>query len=342
MTRKRRNPFADCRGPQHHHQSRFCLIGLIVCITTLYSLSAISAEETLEIDVEGVARSAVVYVPEGIRSNDKLPLLLVFHGSSWNGRIMQQTTRFSELAEQERFIVVYPNGSGPSDILSWNAEFCCSFALERDVDDLTFVDRLLAELLTRYSVDASRVYATGFSNGGMFAYMLALKRPERFAAVAVVSGAMYPTQQQTHIPIPVMIIHGTDDSVIPYLGGWGTLRALSGKTEPAIPATAAAEFWIANNGCEPAEPITSRERTARIQSYVGCTNGANVVFITLLEGSHDWPIIEQNQSDFLLTDDAVDLFTVLADDESDNALAWDVFEIGMDASRTIWEFFEKH
>lgn len=342
MTRKRWNRLADCRGPRHHHRARFCLIGLIVCITTLCSLSTIGAEETLEIDVEGATRSAVVYIPEGIPSNDTLPLLLVFHGSSWNGRIMQQTTGFSELAEQERFIVVYPNGSGPSNILSWNAEFCCSFALERNVNDLAFLDLLLDELLSRYPVDASRVYATGFSNGGMFTYILALKRPERFAAVAVVSGAMYPTQQQTHIPVPILIIHGTDDSVIPYLGGWGTLRALSGKTEPAIPAAAAAEFWIANNGCESTEPITSRERTARIQSYVGCADGADVVFITLLEGVHDWPIVEQNQSDFLLTDDAVDLFTVLADDQSDNALAWDVFEIGLDASQTIWEFFKKH
>ena len=342
MTRKRQKTFADCLQLRCHQRTRLCLIGLIVCISTLYCLAAIGAEETLEIDVEGATRSAVVYVPEGIRSNDKLPLLLAFHGSSWNGRIMQQVTGFSELAEQDRFIVVYPNGSGPSDILSWNAEFCCSFALERNIDDLLFVDRLLDELLTRYPVDASRVYATGFSNGGMFTYMLALKRPERFAAVAVVSGAMYPTQQQTHIPMPIMIIHGTDDSVIPYLGGWGTLRALSGKTEPAIPAAAAAEFWITNNGCESTEPTTSRERTARIQSYVGCEDGADVVFITLLEGGHDWPIIEQNQSDFLLTDDAVDLFTVLADDESDSALAWDVFEIGMDASRTIWEFFERH
>ncbi len=342
MTRKRQNTFADCLQLRCHQRTRLCLIGLIVCISTLYCLAAIGAEEMMEIDVEGATRSAVVYVPEGIRSNDKLPLLLAFHGSSWNGRIMQQVTGFSELAEQERFIVVYPNGSGPSDILSWNAEFCCSFALERNIDDLLFVDRLLDELLTRYPVDASRVYATGFSNGGMFTYVLALKRPERFAAVAVVSGAMYPTQQQTHIPMPIMIIHGTDDSVIPYLGGWGTLRALSGKTEPAIPAAAAAEFWITNNGCESTEPTTSRERQARIPSYVGCEEGAEVVFITLLEGSHDWPIIEQNESDFLLTDDAVDLFTVLADNESDNALAWDVFEIGLDASQTIWEFLRRH
>lgn len=330
-----------CRNRVLHEAPLWTAV-LFLTIVTLCRMDASSTEVIVEVAVAGMTRSAVVYVPDDEQINDQLPLLLAFHGSSWNGRVMQQMTGFSELAEQEEFIVAYPNGSGPSNILSWNAEFCCSFALERDIDDLTFVDLLLDKLLASFPIDPSRVYATGFSNGGMFTYMLAIERPERFAAVAVVSGAMYTTQQPSDIAVPILIIHGTDDSVIPYTGGWGALRALSGKTEPAISAPAAADFWIANNSCQSSEPVTSRERTARIQSYVGCGDNSDVVFITLLEGGHDWPVIERNESDFLLTDDAVDLFTVLADDDASEELPWDIFEIGLDASRTIWEFFGNH
>jgi polyhydroxybutyrate depolymerase len=341
MTRTPTSSLANNHALRCHGQ-RLCLFGLFILVAVFGRVSAMGEERTLEIDVAGVTRSAVVYVPDDARIDDQLPLLLAFHGSSWNGRVMQQTTGFSELAEQEKFIVAYPNGSGPSNILSWNAEFCCSFALERNIDDLSFVDLLLDELLASYPVDPSRVYATGFSNGAMFTYLLAIERPEKFTAVAAVSGAMYATQQSANIPIPILIIHGTDDSVIPYNGGWGALRTLSGKTEPAVSAVDAVNFWIANNGCPSSEPVTSRERTARIQSYVGCRDHSDIVFITLLEGGHDWPVIERNESDFLLTDDAVDLFTVLADANANEELPWDVFEIGLDASRTIWEFFQSH
>lgn len=340
MTKTSHLSFANRQAFRSHERRRY-LIGLIILVAAFGSVSTMGEERTLEIDVAGVTRSAVVFVPDDARLDDQLPLLLAFHGSSWNGRVMQQTTGFSELAEQEKFVVAYPNGSGPSNILSWNAQFCCSFALERGIDDLSFVDLLLDELLASYPVDPSRVYATGFSNGGMFTYVLAIERPEQFAAVAVVSGAMYATQPPANIPIPMLIIHGTNDSVIPYDGGWGALRSLSGKTEPAVSAIDAASLWIANNGCSSSEPMTSRERTARIQTYIGCRDHSDVVFITLLEGGHNWPVIERNESDFLLTDDAVDLFTVLANNDTSEGF-WDVFEIGLDASLTIWEFFSNH
>jgi len=95
---------------------------------------------------------------------------------------MEEVTGFSDLAEREQFIAVYPDGTGPADVRSWNAGACCSFALERGVDDVAFVDELLDRLIADYSVDPRRIYATGFLSGGMFAYTLAIERPERFAA----------------------------------------------------------------------------------------------------------------------------------------------------------------
>ena len=46
----------------------------------------------------------------------------------------------------------------------------------------------LASLRHTYNIDDDRIYATGFSNGGMFTYLLWAKRPNVFAAFAPVAG----------------------------------------------------------------------------------------------------------------------------------------------------------
>ena len=315
---------------------------LTLTIVLLGTLMADARDELIEIEVDGMLRSAIVSRPDQLDAAARLPLVLAFHGSAWNGRLMQTTTQFAARIDQEHLIVVYPHGSGPTNILSWNAEYCCSFALERDIDDIRFVDRLLATLHERYPIDPDRVYATGFSNGGMLTYRLAIERPEVFAAVAIVSGAMYPSQTMSEVPVPLLLIHGTHDNVIPYEGGWGTLRTLSGRTEPAVSASEAADFWVRNNSCQASSAILTHERNARILTYSSCANDAEVVFITLLEGTHAWPTITSSSDTFLLTDEAADLFTGLFDASTGDALPWDVFESGIDATRTIWEFFQRH
>ena len=318
--------------------SRWLAVGTL--LAALFGFTAFPTTETLEILVDGLLRTARIHVPDDAGTAASYPLVLAFHGSAWNGAIMEETTGLSDLADREQFVVVYPDGTGPSDVRSWNAGFCCSFALERDVDDLAFVDALIDRLIADHSIDPTRVYATGFSNGGMFAYRLAIERPERFAALAVVAGAMYPSQRPPGAPMPILVIHGTDDAVVPYVGGWGALRALSGKTEPALGAVEAVRRWIENNGCPGTPKSVESLRTTRIETYAPCRNGAEVVFITVLDGTHRWPVIEENRSDFLLTDDAFDLYAGLTD--ADEQIPWDLFENGLDASQVIWEFFEAH
>lgn len=300
------------------------------------------ASELMEIEVDGTIRTAWVHIPESTDSDALIPVVMAFHGSTWNGRTMEQVTGFSDIADREGFVVVYPNGTGPADILSWNAIYCCSFALEQQVDDFQFVDELTAALLERYPIDANRIYATGFSNGAMFVYALAIARPHQFAAVAPVAGAMYASQQQPRVPMPMMIIHGTNDVVLPYDGGWGALGSWSGRTEPAIPVLDAADFWLDNNGCSHDSTVVLTERNARIETYVTCGENAEVTVITLIDGEHAWPTIVSNASGFLLTEDAADLLESLTVRTLSDVIPWDLFETGIDASEQIWTFFSRH
>src|SRR5438309_369954 len=83
------------------------------------------------------------------------------------------------------------------------------------------------DLATVVRVDRKRVYACGMSNGGMMAYRLAAEMPERFAAIAVVSGVMCLEKPQLKHAMPILHFHGTKDSLIPFEGtktGGGPFR----------------------------------------------------------------------------------------------------------------------
>jgi len=320
--------------------SRTLALSILLCLVALAWSAA--ASELMQIEVDGTIRTAWVHVPQIADSDSLVPVVMAFHGSTWNGQTMEQVTGFNDIADREGFIVVYPDGTGPGDILSWNAIYCCSFALEQQVDDLLFVDELTANLLDQYPIDVNRVYATGFSNGAMFAYALAIARPNRFAAIAPVAGAMYASQQQSRVPVPMMIIHGTNDVVLPYGGGWGALGSLSGRTEPAIPVLDAVDFWIDNNGCSQDSTLLLTERNARIETHATCSENTEVTLITLIDGEHAWPTIASNTSGFLLTDDATELLESLTLNNPSDVIPWDLFETGIDASEQIWAFFSRH
>ena len=56
--------------------------------------------------------------------------------------------------------------------------------------DLKLVDRALASLRQQYKVDDGRIYASGFSNGAIFTYLLWAERPNVFAAYAPVAAVL--------------------------------------------------------------------------------------------------------------------------------------------------------
>ena len=87
-------------------------------------------------------------------------------------------------------------------------------------DDIYFTEQLIGHIDEEFSVDLSRVYASGYSNGGMLTYSLACLRGDLFSGVCVMSGALLdemdacdPSQS-----VPMIIFHGIGDFVLPYYG----------------------------------------------------------------------------------------------------------------------------
>lgn len=79
----------------------------------------------------------------------------------------------------------------------------------------------LDEALQRYPIDPRKVIVLGFSQGGVLGYDLVLRDPGRFAALIALSSWL-PEQlddavpsQPAHENFPALVIHGTEDPMIP-------------------------------------------------------------------------------------------------------------------------------
>ncbi|MDG6229485.1 MAG: PHB depolymerase family esterase, partial [Candidatus Thermoplasmatota archaeon] len=165
----------------------FILLGVI--ISSFLSGCLMGTESIM---VDGLERSYSIHIPEGYDGSKPLPLVLVFHGGGGNANNILQTTGFNQKADEEGFLVVYPQGSGrlQNSLLTWNTGFCCGYAVENTIDDVAFIRQLIDHLQRHYPIDTKMIYATGISNGGMMTYLVGAELSDIFAAIAPVAASI--------------------------------------------------------------------------------------------------------------------------------------------------------
>lgn len=243
--------------------------------------------ETMQL--EGRRRSYLVHIPEAYDGRRKLPLVIVLHGGGGNCKSAAKMTRFSEKADREGFIVVYPNGTGllADRFLTWDAGDCCGYAKSNQVDDVAFVRALIDRLSSELSVDPTKVYVAGFSNGAMMAYQVGCQLADRVAAIAAVSGSMSGKERNPARPLPVIIFHGTGDDHVPYDGGLGKL-AKWGYPVNKEPVSYAVRFWVAGDGA-PDTPVKMHKGNVTVETYGGGKDSSEVVLYTIKGAGHAWP-----------------------------------------------------
>jgi polyhydroxybutyrate depolymerase len=163
---------------------------------------------------EGQQRTYQYYAPNN--ADRSAPLVLVLHGGTSNAEAMREMTayRFDQLADKNGFIVVYPNAIGGV----WHG---CRSVDEDGPPDTAFLIALMEHFQSRWT--GSRIYVAGFSNGGDMALRMALEVPERVDAVAAIAANLpsdeYDDCKPSSDHIRVMLVHGTDDPLVPYDGG---------------------------------------------------------------------------------------------------------------------------
>ena len=252
----------------------------LLALTALTGPGAAQQLLTETIDVQGVSRLYLVYVPSSYSASEPAPLLFNFHGGDMTAQQMLQLSDMRAQAEAGGFLLAYPQGlPEPGGGPIWNSEGPYS----NGTDELAFVDAVIDELAATYSVDERRVYACGYSNGGNLVYDLACLMSDRFAAIAAVAGNMFEwtyTSCAPSSPTALLTIHGTADDTYNLYNGLPPFTI-------SLPQTNA--YWVGVNGARATPDVT--QVTGSIDRFVwpaeqGCFT---VEHYRITGGGHDWP-----------------------------------------------------
>jgi poly(hydroxyalkanoate) depolymerase family esterase len=128
------------------------------------------------------------YVPEG--NLRKVPLVVVLHGCLQDAQEMARLSGWNTLADQEKFIVLYPQQSAAN-----NLNRCFNWYQPADVSrnngEAASISQMIAHALTQHNIDDTRIFVTGVSAGGAMSLVLAAAYPETIKAAAPIAGIPY-------------------------------------------------------------------------------------------------------------------------------------------------------
>jgi polyhydroxybutyrate depolymerase len=281
-------------------------------------------QSTHQILVDHIPRNSIIYLPKAYSTAKKLPAIFLFHGGGGRADFILKTSTgrdFKSISERNNIILIAPDGIKKS----WN-DGRQTKSNKMNIDDIKFINLLLQYITTNYSVDNSRIYATGISNGGFMVSRLGCEIGYRFAAIAVVAATMgVDTPYSACRPdfsLPVMYIHGTADPVIPFNGAQKSI----GAKGAFVSHQQVIDKWVCINQCN-SIPVMSQlpdisddQTTITKSEYDGGKDGAKVIGYVVHNGGHTWPGGKRHLPKFLVGNVSMD----------------------MNACEVIWDFFNEN
>ena len=212
------------------------------------------------ITVNGKEREYTLDVPNDYDPSTPYPITFGLHWRGGNsGDVVNNNYYGLKDKANGGMIFVSPEGLVASGTSGWaNAD-------GEDVELIALtLDRLEAELC----IDTSRVFATGFSYGGMFSNAIACGLGDRFRAIAPYAGSLWSGCEDGSDPVAYLGTHGVQDSVVGIDAG-----------------RQARDEFIARNGCS---NTTTPYGSNGCVEYEGCTEGYPLVWCEY-SGDHGWP-----------------------------------------------------
>ena len=279
-----------------------------------------SEQKTINLTVDGNARSFIVYLPTGYNNAGKMPLIFAIHGGSGTPEGMINIANFKPISDREKVVLIYPAGIQNN----WN-DGRPTTPNQLGINDVSFFNQMCDYAIANLSVDGTKIYATGISNGGFMSSRLGCELSNRIAAIAVDAATIEATTIASSCnpgrPVPAIYIHGTLDPLVPFTGG--TVSPGAGGT--AISHFQAIDKWITINGCNTTPTITDLPdiandgTTIKQRVYSNSTNGSEVVSYVITNGGHTWPQGYQYLNELIIGKTSQD----------------------MNACEVIWSFFKR-
>ena len=232
----------------------------------------------------GVTREYILYIPSSYDNSIPSPLVINFHGYGGCAKEhLDYAGDLNSIADNENFIIAYPQAVATTkDDVSWNPEDHGIQNIQEN--DVYFTEQLISAISSDYTVDSSRIYSVGYSNGGMMSYGLACSRPDMIAAIGIMSGIMLPQACNTNEYTSVIHFHGIDDNVLPYDGN-----------QDYQSISEVLDFWLDQNNIPESSLVSTQLNNSDVQrdEYTGGLENTSVVLYTINNeygepGGHVW------------------------------------------------------
>ncbi len=240
--------------------------------------------ESRWVDIDNQNGRSVLLVEQSDRDPDEadpVPLVINLHGLGSDAEEMARMATWPEASRDGGFVTVFPQGVEQS----WNAGRCCGAASEQGVDDVAFLDAVVAQMVAEEGVDPERIYLTGYSNGAMMSYLYSCRRADTLAGVASVAGTNFSDCEPTQ-PVEFLQVSGEEDPVVPVLGGKSSLPGL-----PEVPPVEGSLLAVgAASGCTGSPSGFELAGVASFQGQ-GCSEGHEVRYDVIGGLGHEYPTL---------------------------------------------------
>lgn len=216
-------------------------------------------ESLQRISIDGVDRRFLVYVPPGM--TEPRAVVLVMHGGGGDGLDVAQVGEsplsvFRSVAEREGFVAVYPEGRPAQDrpgLIGWT-DCRADNTVASGTDDVGFLAALIRTMSSAYGLPFDRFFMAGSSNGAQMSQAFAFHHSELIGAVASAAGSLPenplagPCSQGPSRPVPILLVHGTADTLMPFDGGCvADLGGLCNRGR-VVSAEDTRDRWLVVNG----------------------------------------------------------------------------------------------
>jgi len=238
---------------------------------------------------DGLERFYLIYKPQSLNKRN-VPLLFALHGYGSSAVFHKSYTGYEDLADNDNFIVVYPQGYKLESLLvnsssHWNVG---AWTIASQIDDIDFIDTIIDLVVNKEQVDETRIYSSGMSNGGFMSYHLACNLSRKIAAIASVTGSMSKETLANcapNHPTAILQIHGLEDLVVPYVG----FDELGME-----PIDDVLNYWANINNCNPERieaviDFINTNNSVDLINYESCENDVDVKLIRIPSMDHTWP-----------------------------------------------------
>ena len=261
---------------------------LLATVTILFAAKISAQYSYHNFNFGGLTRTYLLYIPQGYDSTQPTPFVLVLHGlgdtiSNFKGINMNQVADTSTA----HFIFAMPQAvTAPLFGAAWNSgagEF--GFYPNSSVDDVGFLNALIDTVSSKYNIDQTRLFSTGFSMGGFMTNRLGCELNNRIAAIASVSGTIgsgitcNPTRA-----IPAAHFHGTLDTTVGYY-----------NDQFGLNAEALVAYWMHHDHTDTVAAsidtfpnIRNDGKVVVHYKYLNGAYGTEVEFFQVIGGYHEW------------------------------------------------------